>query len=146
MASSINTGRVIQGGLIAGVVINVLSMVNNSFIVGAKIMAQQQAGHYLQQPRIAFLPAWLLVMFLVGIGLTWLYAAVRPRLGPGPGTALGVGLVVGLLAGVPDNLATIAWSPGTGVLGCAWMTERIVTYAIGTLAGAWWYKEAAPAA
>ena len=146
MASSINGGRVIQGGLIAGVVINVLSMVNNSFIVGAKIMAEQQAGHFLQEPRIAFLPAWILTMFLVGIGLTWLYAAARPRFGPGPGTALAVGLVAGLLAGVPDNLSTIAWAPGTGVLGCAWMTERIVTYAIGTLAGAWWYKEKEAAA
>ena len=146
MATSINMSRVVQGGLIAGVVINVLSMVNNSFIVGSTILSEQQAGHFLEQPRFAFLPAWLLVMFLVGIGLTWLYAAARPRFGPGPGTALAVGLIAGLLAGVPDNLANAAWSTGGGYLGVAWMVERVVTYAIGTLVGAWWYREGAASA
>ena len=142
MTSTMNTGRVIQGGLLAGFVINVISMVNNTLIVGSKIMEGQQAGHFLQQPRFAFMPAWLIVMFLVGIGLVWLYAAARTRLGPGPGTALTVGIVVGLIAGVPDNLGNAAWGLSGRYLPFMWMLERVVSYAIGTLVGAWWYKEA----
>ena len=98
MTSTINTGRVIQGGLLAGFVINLISMLNNSLIVGGRIMAAQQAGFFIQEPRFAFMPVWLIVMFLVGIGLVWLYAAVRTRLGPGPGTALTVGIVVVLFS------------------------------------------------
>jgi len=142
VASTINTGRVIQGGLLAGFVINVICMLNNSVIVGKKIMEAQQAGHFLQQPRFAFMPAWLIVMFLVGIGLVWLYAVARPRLGPGPGTALTVGIVVGLIAGVPDNMANAAWGLSGRYLPFMWMLEHVVGYGLGTLAGAWWYKEA----
>ena len=145
MTPSINTGRVIQGGLFAGFVINAISFVNNSMIVGSKLMQAQEAGHFLQQPRFAFMPAWLITMFLVGIGLVWLYAAVRPRLGPGPGTALMVGLVVGLIAGIPDNLANAAWGTSGRYLPFMWMLERIVSFGIGTLVGAWWYKEGAGA-
>src|SRR5207244_10476838 len=32
-----------------------------------------------------------------------------PEVGPGPGTALKVGILVGLLMGVPDNMANAAW-------------------------------------
>ena len=142
MTSTINTGRVIQGGLLAGFVINAISMLNNSMIVGKKIMEAQQAGQFLQQPRFAFMPAWLIMMFLVGIGLVWLYAAVRTRLGPGPGTALTVGIIVGLLAGVPENVAAAAWGTSGRYLPFMWTLERVVSYAIGTLVGAWWYKEA----
>jgi hypothetical protein len=145
VTSTINTGRVIQGGLLAGFVINLISYLNNSVIVGNKLMQAQQAGQFIQEPRFAFMPAWLLVMFLVGIGLVWLYAAARTRLGPGPGTALTVGIVVGLLAGVPDNLANAAWGLSGRYLPFMWMLERVVSYGLGTLAGAWWYKEAGAA-
>ena len=141
--AKMNTGRVIQGGLLAGLVINVICMVNNGVILSGKLMQAQQHGHFLQQPRFAFMPAWVLVMFLVGIGLVWLYAAVRPRLGPGPGTALAVGIVVGFIAGVPDNLANAAWGLSGRYLPFMWAVERVVSYMLGALVGAWWYREPA---
>ena len=141
--AKINTGRVIQGGLLAGLVINVISTLNNTVILSSKLMQAQQHGHFLQRPRFAFMPAWVVVMFLVGIGLVWLYAAVRPRLGPGPGTALKVGIVVGLFMGVPDNVANAAWGLSGGYLPTMWMIEHVVGCALGTLVGAWFYREAA---
>ena len=137
----IDTGRVIQGGLLAGLVLNVISFLNNSFVVGAKIMADQQAGHFLQQPRFPFLPVWLILNFFVGVALVWLYAAVRPRLGPGPGTALTIGLVAGALTGIPDNLANAAWGTSGRFLPTMWMLEHVIGSAIATVVGAWWYKE-----
>lgn len=142
--TKINMGRVILGGLLAGFVINVISFVNNSVIVSNKIMEAQRAGRFIEQPRFPFLPAWLVVMFLVGIGLVWLYAAVRPRLGPGPATAILVGVVVGLIAGVPDNMANAAWGTTGRYLPFMWMMERVVSYGLGTVAGAWQYKEPGP--
>ena len=138
----INTGRVIQGGLLAGVVLNVVCIVNNTLIVGPRLKAEQLAGHFLAEPRIPFAPVWMLLMFLVGIALVWLYAAVRPRLGPGAGTALTVGLVAGALMGVPDNLAQAAWGLSGKFLPTLWMLEHVLGSALGTLVGAWWYREA----
>jgi len=139
--ASINTGRVIQGGLLAGLVLNIVCILNNSIIVGSRLKAEQLAGHYLAQPRLPFLPVWLITMFLMGIALVWLYAAVRPRLGPGPGTALTVGIVAGALMGIPDNLAQAAWGVSGYFLPTMWMLEHLVGCALGTVAGAWLYKE-----
>src|SRR5882762_4489114 len=134
-------GRVILGGLLAGLVINVVCGVNYGLIIGKRIMEAQQHGHFLQQPRFPFQLAWMLLMFPVGIALVWLYAAVRPRLGPGPGTALKVGLVAGFLMGVPDNLANAAWGLSGRYLPTMWMIEHVVACMLGTLVGAWLYRE-----
>ena len=139
--AKINTGRVIQGGLLAGLVINLVCFLNQAFVIGHKLMAAQQAGKFLQQPRFPFAPAWVIAMFLLGLELVWLYAAVRPRFGPGPRTALTLGLVVGLLSALPDNLANAAWGLSGRYLPFMWAVERVVACALGTLAGAWWYRE-----
>ena len=138
----VNIGRVTQGGLLAGLVLNVVCILNQTLIVGKKLMEEQQAGHFLSQPRFPFLPAWVILMFLIGIALVWLYAAVRPRLGPGPRTALAIGFLVGVLSGVPDNLAAAAWGLSGRYLPFMWMVERIVGCTLAALVGAWWYKEA----
>jgi len=137
----INTGRVIQGGLIAGLVINVIGFIDMAMIAGPKLMAAQRAGKFLMTPRFPFYPAWMIAMFLLGLELVWLYAAVRPRFGPGPRTALTLGIVVGVLSALPDNLANAAWGLSGRYLPFLWAVERVVACALGTLAGAWWYKE-----
>jgi len=139
--AKMNPGRVIQGGLLAGLVINLVCILDNVFILGPKFMAARQAGKFLLTPRFPFLPAWVIVMFLLGLELVWLYAAVRPRFGPGPKTALTVGIVVGLLSAVPDNLANAAWGLSGRYLPFMWALERVVACAVGTLVGAWWYRE-----
>jgi hypothetical protein len=61
----INTGRVIQGGLLAGLVINIICFVDMALVVGPKLMAARQAGKFLLTPRFPFYPAWLIAMFLL---------------------------------------------------------------------------------
>ncbi|HYQ96023.1 MAG TPA: hypothetical protein VER38_03345 [Candidatus Eisenbacteria bacterium] len=136
----INTGRLIQGGLLAGLVLNVISFLN-SVILHQKLVEAQQAGHILSEPRFPFFAAWIFLLFLVGIALVWLYAAVRPRLGPGPRTALTIGILAGFLMGVPDNLANAAWGVSGRYLPFMWMLEHIIGCALGALVGAWWYRE-----
>ncbi len=139
--AKMNTGRVIQGGLLAGLVINLIGILDMGVILSRKLMEARSAGHFIAEPRFPFAPAWILVMFLCGIALVWLYAAVRPRLGPGPCTALQVGILVGLLSGLPDNMATAAWGIPGRFLPLMWMIERVVSFSLGTLVGAWRYKE-----
>lgn len=139
--AKVNTGRLIQGGLLAGLVINVICFLGSGVLWGGKIMAEQQAGHFLKEPRFPFAPAYMLLMFVMGFALVWLYAAVRPRLGPGPKTAITVGVVAGIISALPDNLANAAWGLSGRYLPTMWIIERIVSFALGSLVGAWRYKE-----
>lgn len=88
-----------------------------------------------------YFPLYILLLLLIGIGLTWLYAAARPRLGAGPVTALKVGLLVGLIAGVPANVAQYAWTHVGGYVATWWAIETVVGCVLACLAGAWIYRE-----
>jgi hypothetical protein len=94
--ASINTGKVIVGGLVAGVVANAIDFVTNTYVLAPDWAAFAQ-GHNLD-PNAMNSPAvaatWITVDFLFGWLMVWTYAAVRPRLGPGVSTALIVGLVI----------------------------------------------------
>jgi drug/metabolite transporter (DMT)-like permease len=82
--------------------------------------------------------------FLMGIVLIWLYAAIRPRYGAGPGTAALAGLAAGLLMGVfPD----IAWGLTLRLIPArVWAADAVISLVavvIATVLGAWVYKEQA---
>lgn len=92
--SAINTGRVVVGGLVAGVVLNVLDTVNGMFIMADDFEANATRlgldPASMQAPSV--MASWIVIDFLIGILLVWLYAAMRPRFGPGPRTAVFAGL------------------------------------------------------
>jgi hypothetical protein len=80
--------------------------------------------------------------FLVGILAIWLYAAIRPRYGAGPGTAVLAGVAAGVLFGVfPD----VAWGLTLRLIPArVWVEDAVialVAIVIATLLGAWIYKE-----
>jgi hypothetical protein len=82
--------------------------------------------------------------FLMGILAIWLYAAIRPRYGAGPGTAALAGLAGGLLMGVfPD----IGWGLTLRLIPArVWVGDAVfslVVMVIATVLGAWVYKEQA---
>src|SRR5438094_9816919 len=90
----INVGRVIVGGLLAGVVIDVVDGLTNGAVLGArwadetKRLGIDMSGGAQSQS----LTGWLTSGILCGIVLVWLYASIRPRYGPGPKTAVIAGL------------------------------------------------------
>ena len=105
--SQINTGRVIVGGLLAGVVMN----------------ASEAALH--------------------GGMLGQDYAAMRPRFGPGPRTAIYAGLAVWVLSHVWSGIYLGSGFAGLiparmAFLPIAW---GLVEAPLGTLVGAWVYRE-----
>jgi drug/metabolite transporter (DMT)-like permease len=86
----------------------------------------------------------VVLTFLMGILLIWLYAAIRPRYGAGPGTAALAGVAVGLLGGVfPD----IGWGLTLRLIPAGvWVADAaftLVAAVIATVLGAWVYKEEA---
>jgi len=136
-----NYQRILLGGLLGGVVFNAFSMVINIVGLGARYEILQKQDVFRVEPRLPFLPLWLLMIFAVSVGLVWLYAAARKQLGPGPKTAIMVGLAVGLIAGLPHPMAGYAWSYQGGFVSLMQAIEFIAGCTLATVAGGWLYKE-----
>lgn len=140
--AGINVAKVIVGGLLAGLLLNI-----GDFIINAVLLADDfRAG--LQ--RLGLDPAtmesasvtmtWVAVDFVLGILLVWTYAAMRPRFGPGAKTAV--------LAFVPSFVSITAIMFGLTRMGffeTGLFTTSTILAAVNTiiaaLGGAWAYKE-----
>lgn len=83
--------KVLVGGLIAGVFLNIV----DSLLFGMVLKDQMAAAMAsINRPAMtnAQIPWFVFLDFLAGIFLVWLYAAIRPRFGAGPATAAKAGL------------------------------------------------------
>jgi len=136
-----NFGRVVLGGLRAGLIMNIGEFLLNEKVLGLQ-MKMFFTDHGFKDPGSNFIIVAVGMTFLLGIVAVWLYALIRARLGPGPKAAivaafilwLGIYLYSGVinmfLFGIPMNMMIIAFCWG------------LVEYIIATIAGAWVYTEA----
>lgn len=90
---AINTQKVLIGGVVAGVVLNLIDFITYGFILGDRMTADANAFKPGLGDQMAAMSAgqtigFLLMNFVVGILLVWTYAAIRPRFGPGAKTAI----------------------------------------------------------
>ena len=93
--SGINAGRVLGGGLLAGLVFNILDFAANQMLRSdweAAMTRLNLPTSALEAPSV--MVTWIAVDFLFGILVVWTYAAIRPRFGPGPKTAAMAGSVI----------------------------------------------------
>jgi len=138
----INMQKVLMGGLIAGVVLNVVDYVLYGVVLKTQMATAMQA---LGKPPIAgnTILWFVLLDFVAGVFLVWLYAAIRPRYGAGPATAVKAGLAAWFLGGLlnaafmwpmelmPHNLTLIS----TAVM--------LVEFPLAAVVGAKFYMEGA---
>ena len=98
----INMGRVFLGGIVAGVVYDVLD-----YVVDGRLLAPQWMGGMAALGHSAMMPnewIWFNAFGIVGgIMAIWIYAGMRGVLGAGPKTAIQVGLVVWVLGTLLPN-------------------------------------------
>lgn len=137
----INAKGVIVGGLVAGLVLNVIDyLVWGVWLAPDFAAALQRAG---RPPADSLIPLFVLLDFVLGIALVQLYAAIRPRFGPGPATAMKAGLFVWVIAAL---LHAIGEAP-LGLLPTRLYTISTVLYLIvfplAAVAGARFYRETA---
>jgi hypothetical protein len=137
---NINMGRVILGGLVAGLVLNIGEYLLNGVVLAAQMKTFMTQHNFTEPPY--FIPIAVILTFVLGIVIVLGYACIRPRFGPGVKTAIiaglfawfGVcfycGIINGVLAGIPMS---------TMILGMVWC---LVEYSLGAIAGAWLYQEA----
>ena len=139
--NNINLGRVLLGGLLAGLVLNVGEFLLNDLVL-AKQMQDFFARTGITPPGTTFLVTAVSLTFVMGIVLVFVYALIRSRLGPGIKTAIVAGLVMWfalyLYTGVINGLALGAAS-NTILIVVVW---GFFQYLLASIAGAWVYKEA----
>jgi len=136
-----NRGRVLLGGLLAGVVINIFEFVTNGVVLKADWGQVMQALGKPAVPSGSAIAIYNVWGFLVGIAAVWIYAAIRPRYGAGAGTAVragiatwGVAVLLANLANYPSGLFPTRLLVITAVVA---FFEMIIA----TVAGAWLYRE-----
>ncbi len=124
----INWGRVVLGGLLAGVVLNVVDWLTYGVWLKADMAAAMQALGKQPGAMDSAIPLWV-------------YAAIRPRFGAGAKTAVIAGLAVWFFVGL---LHAIGESP------MGFMPQRLmmigtcvalVSIPVATVVGAYVYKE-----
>jgi hypothetical protein len=141
--TKINVGRVVLGGLVAGVVLNIGEAVLNSVIL-ADTMKQEFARLNLPDPtaNMTFLVRVVGITFFLGIAIVYLYAAIRPRFGAGWKTAACAGVLAWFFVYLYTGYIYVAVgfvSMKPYLIGLVW---AIVQYTLAAIAGAWVYKEA----
>lgn len=136
----INLGRVVSGGIVAGIVYNVGEAILNMVVLAADMEAFQKR---FSLPPIGgdFILKATIFMFVVGILNVFLYAAIRPRFGAGVKTAVIAGLLVWFLSFVYMSVFNM-WlglvPMGPTALGVGW---ELVEAVLASIAGAWVYRE-----
>ena len=138
--TKINIGRLVVGGLVAGVIMNAVSLLSAGLYVPEMMELLDSRGI---QPPGGVLPmvVYLLMRFVWGFVAVWFYVAARPRFGPGPKTAVLIGFVF-WLGGV--FLAVVSY----GMMGmfpmdmlAQWAAITFVGILASTVVGAWIYRE-----
>lgn len=89
----INVGRVILGGLAAGLAYNLINWIGHGVILKAA-SSQTMAELNMEPPGTGLRVQLWLIWVGYGVALAWIYAAIRPRFGPGFVTAVRAGGIV----------------------------------------------------
>ena len=136
----INLGKVVVGGLLAGLVLNVVDYVMHGIFLKADWAAAMTAAGKVANMD-AGVPYYVTFDFLTGILFVWVYAAVRPRFGPGVKTAVIAGLTGWALVCLIPTLFQVP----SGMLPMNLLTiplvVSLVSQPVATVAGAAVYKE-----
>ena len=139
--NKINLGRVLLGGLVAGVVLNIGEYVLNGVVL-AKQMTEYMAEHKFPLMTGSAIGVAMAMTFVLGVVMILGYAAIRSRFGAGPKTAIIAALFAWFGVVVYPNVigAAFGFVP-TNIL-LLLLGWEIVEYIVAAVVGAWLYKEA----
>jgi hypothetical protein len=138
----INVGRWILGGIIAGIVGDILDFpVDGVWLAPMWTREMSSLGHSEFSTNQIVL--FNLIGIFVGLVAIWIYAGIRPRFGPGVKTAIYAGIATWILGFLLPNFA-LMWVPHlfTGQLVSYTTLGALVECVVGAIAGAAIYKEA----
>ena len=132
---TINLDRVFLGGVVAGVIYCLLELPLMFFVGDDVLKALNGEG---MSPRLVAIA--LSANILLAITILWVYAAIRPRFGPGPKTAVIAVVIIWWTIFLVDMFLIAA---GLGQLGpfLLLFLYTLVASVLATPVGAWLYQE-----
>jgi len=136
----INLGRVIIGGIVAGIIINLGEYLLNGVILNDQWMDLMKSINrpVLDITHVGYFMALGLVQGIVAV---WSYAAIRPRFGEGPMTAIVAALLTWLTTVALCDLVLANMGVLELPMVLMMMGVGLIEMVLGTLAGAYLYKE-----
>ena len=137
----INWGRVVVGGLLAGVVLNIVDFVFFGMVMKQDIAAAMQALGKQPGAMDSLVPLFVVLDFGYGIGLLWVYAAIRPRFGAGAKTAVIAGVAVWFFVSLLHALGEAPMGLFPQQMYTVGTIVELVKYAAAGVVGAYVYKE-----
>ena len=139
---TVRSRRVALGTLAGGVVWGIWSTIVNMVFLMPKYDFAQKHQLLLAQPRYPlFIVYWFITLFVLTYLLTWVYVSARTTLGPGPITAVRVGLLMGFFMAFPLGLSMAAWATFGRSIVLGWMLDLWVGSILATVVSAWLYRE-----
>ena len=139
----INWAKVLLGGLLAGVIINIGEYLFHAVLFKDQVAEMMRSLG--KDPATVMtgnaIVIWNILGFLAGIGAVWGYAAIRPRFGAGAKTAAIAGVAVWYFSrflGAIGEMNMGMASQKMIMTGLVWSLIEIV---LATIAGAWAYRE-----
>ena len=136
----INFARVLLGGIVAGLILNIGEWVLNGVVL-AKDMSAFFKRCGFPEPGGTFLTIVIPLTFVVGIILVLGYAAIRSRFGAGPKTAVKAALFAWFGIYLYPNAVAFGLTMITLRLLVIALVWGLIEYIIASLVGAALYKE-----
>jgi hypothetical protein len=139
----INAARVILGGIVAGIVADVLSfLVDGVWLAPRWADGMKALGHPNLSSNAII---WINVLGIIaGIVTIWIYAAIRPRFGAGVKTAVWAGVAVWIVGAlIPNAMFMCLTGLFSHHLTMYTTVGAFFEIVLGAIAGAALYKESA---
>ena len=139
--SKINMGKVIVGGIVAGIIMNVVDYLVNGYLLAAQwTEASKKLNTGVDAMAGSAVASYVGGDLILGILIVWLYAAMRPRFGAGAGTALRAAIAVWVTSLVfSGQMAMLGVYPSNLVMMS--LCGALVAMIAGGYAGGMLYKE-----
>lgn len=141
---AINTSKVIVGGLVAGVVANIIDFIAQTYILaGMSMAAMTKLNPALAvQPKGSQIAGFVILDFVWMIATVWIYAGIRTRFGPGPKTAVYAAIASWIIGSTVAGYFCVIGMFGFDLYAASGIVA-LVNAIISTLVGARFYSEAA---
>ncbi len=144
--AGINIGKMVVGGVVAGLVINVGQTIIHVFLFADQSAAILESMGASGEPTGGQIGMYWLIGFIIGMATIKIYVGFRPRFGAGMGTAIKAGVLAFTLA----ELVPAIGNSASGLLSFGaylpFMIGTLVVVVAGGVAGAALYTEDGDAA
>lgn len=139
--AQINTGKVVAGGVAGAVVLNVVDyLVNGMWLAPHWAVQAAKLNPNLNMMATNSIIGYVVMDIILAMMIVWLYAAIRPRFGPGTRTAALAALYVWAISAVFNSMFVVSGMYSLHLV-CASSAGTLVGMLAAGYIGGMMYKE-----